>query len=224
MDGNRMTRLSAGARRAGIVVAALFGIGLGGCLPINEWHPSETDRRGSVDVVKMDHRVLFAADAATLSAEERSRLDRFVNTVDLGYGDIVTVAMMGDASMTRRRAQLVRAHLAARKISSKLVARQPGDGAEGAVAVSVSRHVVTPPQCPDWTKNATQDIFSEQSSNFGCATAHALSLMVANPGDLVRGRRPGAGDGEALSLGIRRYREGEITPLLTGEIGTTDDE
>ena len=223
MGGNRMTDVSAGARRAGIVVAALFGIGLGGCLPINEWHPSETDRRGSVDVVKMDHQVLFAADAATLSAEERGRLDRFVDTVDLGYGDIVTVAMMGDAAMTRRRAQLVRAHLAARKISSQLVARQPGDGAEGAVAVSVSRHVVTPPQCPDWTKNATQDIFTEQSSNFGCASAHALSVMVANPGDLVRGRRPGAGDGEALALGIRRYREGEITPLVTGEIITTDE-
>ncbi len=222
MDGIRMTHLSAGVRRAGFVVVALFGIGLGGCLPINEWHPSETDRRGSVDLVKMDHQVRFAGDAATLSAKERGRLDRFVDTVDLGYGDIVTVAMMGDAAMTRRRAQLVRAHLSARKISSQLVARQPGDGAEGAVAVSVSRHVMTPPQCPDWTKNATQDIFSEQSSNFGCASAHALSVMVANPADLVRGRRPGAGDGEALSLGIRRYREGDITPLMTGEITTTD--
>ncbi len=221
MGGNRMTDVSAGARRAGIVVAALFGIGLGGCLPINEWHPSETDRTGSVDVVKMDHQVRFAADAATLSAEERSRLDSFVETVDLGYGDIVTVAMMGDAAMTRRRAQLVRAHLAARKISSQLVARQPGDGAADTVAVSVARHVVTPPQCPDWTKNATQDIFSEQSSNFGCAGAHALSVMAANPADLVRGRRPGAGDGEALALGIRRYREGEITPLVTGETATT---
>ena len=224
MDGNRVTHVSAGARRAGIVVAALFGIGLGGCLPINEWHPSETDRRGSVDVVKMDHRVLFAADAATLSAKERSRLDNFVDTVDLGYGDIVTVAMMGDAAMTRRRAQLVRAHLAARRISSQLVARQPGDGEHDTVAVSVSRHVVTPPQCPDWTKNATQDIYSSQASNFGCATAQALSVMAANPGDLVRGRRPGAGDGEALSLGIRRYREGVITPLMIGDITTTDDE
>ncbi len=223
MDGNRMTHLSAGARRAGIVAAALFGIGLGGCLPINEWHPSETDRTGSVDVVKMDHQVQFAGDAATLSAEERSRLDSFVNTVDLGYGDIVTVAMMGDAAMTRRRAQLVRAHLAARKISSQLVARQPGDGEHDTVAVSVSRHVVTPPQCPDWTKNATQDIFSEQSSNFGCASAQALSVMVANPGDLVRGRPPGPGDGEALALGVRRYREGEITPLMTGETVTTDE-
>ncbi len=222
MDGNRMTHVSAGARRAGIVAAALFGIGLGGCLPINEWHPSETDRTGSVDVVKMDHQVRFTGDAATLSAEERSRLDSFVNTVDLGYGDIVTVAMMGDAAMTRRRAQLVRAHLAARKISSQLVARQPGDGAADTVAVSVARHVVTPPQCPDWTKNATQDIFTEQSSNFGCANAHALSVMVANPGDLIRGRSPGPGDGEALALGVRRYREGEITPLVTGEIGTTD--
>ena len=171
----------------------------------------------------MDHQVRFAGDSATLSAEERRRLDSFVNTVDLGYGDIVTVAMMGDAAMTRRRAQLVRAHLAARKISSKLVARQPGEGAADTVAVSVSRHVVTPPQCPDWTKNATQDIYSSQASNFGCATAQALSVMVANPGDLVRGRRPGAGDGEALALGVRRYREGEITPLMTGDIATSGE-
>ena len=223
MNGKRVTHVSAGARRAGIVAAARFGIGLGGCLPINEWHPSETDRRGSVDVVKMDHRVLFAADAATFSAKERSRLDRFVDTVDLGYGDIVTVAMMGDSAMTRRRAQLVRAHLAARKISSQLVARQPGDGEAGAVAVSVSRHVLTPPQCPDWTKNATQDIYSSTTSNFGCATAQALSVMAANPGDLVQGRPPGPGDGEAEARGVRRFREGEITPLMTGEITTTGE-
>ncbi len=223
MDGDRMTILSAGARRAGIVAAALFGIGLGGCLPINEWHPSESDKTGSVDVVKMDHEVRFAGDAATLSAEERSHLDRFVNSVDLGYGDIVTVAMMGDAAVTRRRARLVRAHLAARRISSQLVARQPGDGAEGTVAVSVARHVVTPPNCPDWTKNATQDIFVSPSSNHGCASAQALSVMVANPGDLVRGHTAGPGDGEALALGIRRYREGEVTPLEVESITTTGE-
>jgi len=223
MDGKRMTKLSLGARRAGVVMVALFGIGLGGCLPINEWHPSESDRRGSVDVVKMDHEVRFSDDAANLSAEERGRLDQFIDTVDLGYGDTVTVAMMGDATMTRRRAQLVRSHLAARRISSQLVARQPGDGVEDAVAVSVSRHVVTPPQCPDWTKNATQDIYTESASNFGCATAHALSVMAANPRDLVQGRPPGPGDGEALALGARRYREGEIIPLVTGEVVTAEE-
>lgn len=223
MGARRRKSLLSDGRTAGIVLPALIAIGLGGCLPINEWHPSESDRRGSIDVVKMDHEVRFAADQATLSAAERARLDQFVDSVDLGYGDIVTVAMTGDATMTRRRAQLVRTHLAARRIESQMVARQSADGAADMVAVSVSRHVVTPPQCPDWTKNATQDIFSEQSSNFGCATAHAISVMAANPGDLVQGRSPGPGDGEALAVGSRRYREGEITPLTTTEVVTTGE-
>ncbi len=52
-----------------------------------------------------------------------------------------------------------------------------------------------------------------RSSNFGCATATNLGLMVADPGDIVAGRDPGLMDGEFTARSIERYRKGQTTPL-----------
>ncbi|MFQ5954434.1 MAG: CpaD family pilus assembly lipoprotein [Kiloniellales bacterium] len=207
-----------------VAALALLAVGLGGCFWFSEWHPSETDRQGSVELVKIDHQVRFARGETSLAAAERTRLDLFVDTVDLGYGDTVTVAVIGDGDIAERRARLVRTHLAARRIATKLVARQPqaGPPAPSSVTVSVSRNVLVPPKCPDWTKNATRDVFNTQASNLGCATAQARGVMVADPGHLVRGQRIGPGDGEALALGIARYRRGEVTPLVIEEATTAE--
>ncbi len=211
-------------RSVRLAALATLAVGLSGCFWFSEWRPSETDRQGKVELVRMEHEVHFAAGAATLGVEERARLDIFVDTVDFGYGDLATVAVMGDGDLALGRARLVRAHLAARKIDTELVGRRlpTGPKAPSTVTVSVSRHVLVPPKCPDWTKNATRDVFNTLSSNFGCATAQAHGVMVADPGHLVRGQRLGPGDGEALALGIARYRAGEVTPLSTEEVSTTE--
>ncbi len=36
--------------------------------------------------------------------------------------------------------------------------------------------------------------------------------MLAEPGDLLRGRTLGPADGQALSRGIRAYRAGKVLP------------
>lgn len=220
-----MTRFG-GGRPLRWVAIAVLAVGLGGCFRFNEWHPSESDRQGKIEVVRMHHEVHFAPGTTTLDVAERRRLDTFVDTVDLGYGDSVTIAVIGDNDAAVRRARLVRAHLAARRIETKLVSRRlpAGLDAPRSVTVSVSRHVLVPPKCPDWTKNAGRDVFNTQSSNFGCATAQAHSVMVADPSHLVRGQRMGPADGEALALGIARYRAGEVTPLRTEEVITTEEE
>ncbi len=213
-------------RSVRLAALATLAVGLSGCLWFSEWRPSETDRRGKVEVVQIDHEVSFDPGEASLSADQRARLDIFVDTVDFGYGDLATVAVMGDGDLALSRARLVRAHLAARKIDTELVGRRlpAGPKAPSTVTVTVSRHVLVPPKCPDWTKNATRDVFNTQSSNFGCAMAQAQSVMVADPGHLVRGQRLGPGDGEALALGIARYRAGEVTPLSTEEVSTSSIE
>ena len=42
--------------------------------------------------------------------------------------------------------------------------------------------------------------------------------MLADPGDLLRGRTLGPADGEALSGSIRRYRAGKIIPPVAPKI------
>jgi len=48
-------------------------------------------------------------------------------------------------------------------------------------------YVVVRPGCPDWTDGPDWVLQNKNSSNFGCATANNLGLMLANPADYVHG-------------------------------------
>jgi pilus assembly protein CpaD len=67
--------------------------------------------------------------------------------------------------------------------------------------------------CPDWRKPLLDDFSNYESSNFGCANANNLALMVADPMDLVRGREGGTGDGTRAAGTIRGYRSGALPDL-----------
>jgi pilus assembly protein CpaD len=45
--------------------------------------------------------------------------------------------------------------------------------------------------------------------NFGCATASILAAMIADPGDLVRGRDLAPAEGTPQALSIELYKKGE---------------
>lgn len=87
--------------------------------------------------------------------------------------------------------------------------------------VVVERYVVTPPDCPNWTKSASDDHDNSQFSNFGCANVTNLGLMVANPRDLVMGRPSSPTAAMAAGLAIQRYRAGQTSPLPSTTAGTT---
>ena len=95
-----------------------------------------------------------------------------------------------------------------------MIREAAANGAPGRVRVVVERYVVTPPTCPDWSKPVGEDSQNSPGANFGCANTANLGMMVANPGDLLRGRNPGPADGTAVSAGIKRYRDGKVRELL----------
>jgi pilus assembly protein CpaD len=86
------------------------------------------------------------------------------------------------------------------------------------VLVTIERHVVVLPDCPDWQKPETQNWKNLPMPNFGCANQTNLGLMVADPGDLVRGREMGPADAARTSLGIERYRTGEEEEIVEESI------
>lgn len=51
-------------------------------------------------------------------------------------------------------------------------------------------------------------------SNWSCATAVNFGMMLADPGDLVRGRDPGPADGEAVARSIESYRKGRTKDIM----------
>lgn len=75
--------------------------------------------------------------------------------------------------------------------------------------------VVVLPACPDWSAWPNYSTFHNQPySDWSCATAVNLGMMVANPADLVRGRVPGQADGTVMARSVEAYRKGRTKPLL----------
>ena len=144
--------------------------------------------------------------------------------VDIRYGDdVFLMAPIPDgvgpddaSKITKRRSESVEQILAKNDIETKGLLRSVGESksSDDNITVVVRRHVVTLPACPDWTGSAADNATNQPASNWSCATATNLGMMVADPGDLARGQQPGYADGELVAGSIERYRKGETAPLM----------
>ena len=152
-----------------------------------------------------EHDVVYRNGARDPSGAERHKLDRFLREIQVGSGDTVIL----DGGLPAQRLALG-ARLAYRHLS---VHQTGEDGSPGRVRVHVERYVVTPPNCPDWSKPMGEDGENTPMPGFGCANTANLGMMVVNPRELLRGSTPGPSDGQAVSAAIRRYRNGKITAL-----------
>ncbi len=204
-------------------------------LPLEDFSDVPEAREPRADLVQYGHDVAFGAGEARLTNGQRQRLDAFLARLEAGYGDrFFVVAGRGRrgaptqaaARLAERRRQAVMAFLELRRLRVLPLRIEFGiDAPVGeAVKVIVRRYVVTLPGCPDWTGRPGISYANTPTSNFGCATATNLGLMVADPGDIVAGRHPGLTDGEFIARSIERYRKGETTPLDGDEASTAQTE
>ena len=198
---------------SGIAVLALGVIALAACAPrTSYWSPVEAPKKNRVTWAEFHHPVQFPGTSTTLTKAEQEELLRFLHRVGRGQG--VKIMLAGgpaeNARLSLRRETALADFLRERGYRVSLGEQPTGPGAGGA-RVTVGRHVVKPPNCPDWSKPATGDPANQVSSNFGCATETNLGLMVADPGVLLRGvDQMAPADGEAVTVGIKNYREGNI--------------
>ncbi len=61
------------------------------------------------------------------------------------------------------------------------------------------------PQCPSWKVPNMADSKVSQSSNFGCANERNLAVLVADPSDLVRGKKLAPASSEHSINALNRY-------------------
>ncbi len=193
-----------------LAVAAV--VALVGCTPETALYtPAESPKTVKLDWVHFEHLVAFPYGGATLAPDAQARLATFLTRTAPGYGDEVLVgpgpvparlagaaAARTDAVADALRARGVAAHIAAPEIAPVRW--------DGAVRVVVGRYLMRTPDCPDWTKPPDGDPLNRPHSNWGCATATNLDLMVANPADLVHGRTMTADDGDQAARTYRVYR------------------
>lgn len=208
-----------------LLLAVLLMTVVTACAPeMSHWSPEQNVKRNDVRWITFQHHVSFAHKGTKLDEAERARLQHFLNRHEAGYGDRILFGSRGiratgtDVRRASRREAAVAAELRRLELPTGLLPETPtGETWDGRIKIVLGRYIVIPPDCPDWTKRADGDSANRRSSNFGCASAVNLGLMVADPGDLVRGRSAGPADGATGARRYKSYREGaqQASPAIT---------
>ncbi len=203
-----------------LCLAAIAGA-LAACDSPGEWSAAEAPRQLRVDFQRLTHTAGFSASATQLAQSEQESLNAFLQAAQVRTDDPVYLeGAPGDRLSTARISALAR-DLTREGYAVATLPAAPDAVPKNALLVVVERYVVTPPDCPNWTKSSSGDHENADTSNFGCSDATNLGLMVADPRDLVIGRQLGPAGAAQAGLAIQRYRAGQTSPLLGTQAGQT---
>jgi len=183
-----------------LVVLPLM-LGLAACAA--EYSKTEAPDTLRVDGAESRRELAFAAGSAYLTPSELRKIDGWVLSGAIRPADRVAIAAAGPPGLAEQRAAAISRELLRYGVVTQTVARDtlPANHA----IVSIGRYAVTLPDCPNWSQSPAADFSNAYSSNYGCAAATNLGLMVASPADLVSGR-PLTGTNAQVAVGaFQRY-------------------
>lgn len=196
------------AKAPAFALALSLGMALSGCggMPTNR----------SLESLKQPvvERTNFSFDVRTsydgLDVSEQQRLSGWFDSMELGYGDRVSIddPMVSDA--TREAV----ANLAGRHgvLIEDTAPVTSGHVQPGYARVVLTRSTASVPGCPDWSAKSDANLHNATSPGYGCSINGNLAAMIANPQDLIEGQK---GTGETVILtstkAIDSYREQKPT-------------
>lgn len=193
-------------RIAILATASIAGLALSGCMN------SGTSNR-SLDsvhqpVVAVNNYVLDAdVGSGVLSPTETRRVSDWLDAMQIGYGDQVSIDESSAGGNTRAARDTLAMLLARRGMLLAPHAPLTGGAIRpGSVRVVVTRATARVPGCPDWGTRSATDFGNTTTSNYGCATNANLAAMVADANDLLHGQNARGNDPLAASRAINTYR------------------
>jgi pilus assembly protein CpaD len=192
-------------------IAVALLLGLAGC--VTEYSKSEAPAALRVDGAESRVEIAFAGGSDRLAAGEAGRLDGLVLAGNIRPADRVVVAAAGPPGLAERRAAAISGELLRYGIvaSTLTLDTVPANRA----VVAVGRYTVTLPACPNWSQSLAAEFTNAFTSNYGCANATNLGLMVASPADLVSGRTLAPADAQPAVAAVERYMNDRIKPPPT---------
>jgi pilus assembly protein CpaD len=212
MPNARTNRL---ARVPAITLVAMLGLGLAGCggMPQNNSLYSVKQ-----PVVERTNMVLDVnTNASGLPISEQQRINGWFETMDLRYGDRIAIENPGQNPAVTSAIR----DLAARYglMISDTAPVTPGYLQPGQARVVITRSTASVPGCPDWSAKSDMNYSNGLSPGYGCAVNSNIAAMVADPQDLLEGKK---GSGETViatgNKAISTYRDMEPT----GKAGLQD--
>jgi len=160
-------------------------LGLAGCA--GEYSKSEAPTDLRVDGAETRREIAFAAGSAALAPSEIHKINDWVLSGSVRPADRVAIAADGPPALAQARTGAI-----SRALLRWGIVATPApfaDVAANRAVVNVGRYAVTLPDCPNWSESLSVDFSNALTSNYGCADATNLGLMVASPSDLVSGRQ-----------------------------------
>ncbi|SCA55715.1 putative Flp pilus assembly protein CpaD [Candidatus Terasakiella magnetica] len=184
------------------VLASLL---LSGCQTVQDMQSQRQAREPVVTQVDSRFEVGFGYGSSQLSPSAREKIDSFIMKHEVSRNDdiVIAVALQG-GKISQKRAKKVAAYFRTFGFKPQLRGSNKQEGLQ-AVQVNLSRYSVSVPNCPDWTDEPNSTYHNQVHSNFGCAQAANLALMIGNPRDLVRGRESSPAQASVLSNAIIQY-------------------
>jgi pilus assembly protein CpaD len=183
------------------LVALPLMLGLSACAA--EYSKSEAPDTLRVDGAESWRELAFAAGSANLSPSELRKIDGWVLSGSIRPADRVAIAAAGPPGVAEQRAAAISRELLRYGVvaQTQAIDTVPANHA----IVSIGRYAVTLPTCPNWSQSLSYDFTNAFTSNYGCANATNLGLMVASPGDLVSGRPLSATNAQVTGNAVQRY-------------------
>jgi pilus assembly protein CpaD len=188
--------------RSKLLIIAL-GAGLAAC------NTNDVPRQGltasHVPVVSRTNYVIdVAAPGGALAPGEAARLDTWLRTLDVRYGDTVFVDGF-DGGRARSQVADVAGNYGLLVTPGAPVTA--GEVQPGMLRVVISRTVASVPNCPDWSSPSQPNLQNQSMSNFGCAVSGAMAAQIANPEDLIHGQEGrGVADAQTATKPVNLYR------------------
>ncbi len=177
----------------------------------------EAQNRNIVEMVRVPYNMSFNANEASLSEAEIVKLNQFLRTSNITYGDEFSMdfPLENDGSLSEidsRRLMYISSLLKDSGLHmSEAITPYGMEPKNNTGRLLVSKYVVTPPECGDWRQPADPNYDNAPLSNLGCASQANLGLMVANPRDLITGQEGGKPNAERTARAVERYQSATVT-------------
>jgi pilus assembly protein CpaD len=179
-------------------------LALGACA--TDYSKSEAPNNLRVDGAETRVDLSFIPGSARLTRPDA--IQQLVAAGRIRPADRVTVSAAGPPRLAGQRAAAISSALLAYGIVAEASPLEaiPANHA----VIGVGRYTVTLPPCPNWSSPPTAEYTNAHNSNWGCAAATNLGLMVASPADLVTGRTLAPADGQPAVAAVQRYMTDRI--------------
>lgn len=191
-------------RNMKFLITASLGITLAGCGSLGN-NTSMYSRHQPV-IERTNYALDVNVDGGGIPSDEQRRMGEWFDAIQLRYGDRVAVDY-GSGYANVATQQAISDAAADRGILvSDTAPVTSGPVTPGTVRVVVTRSKASVPSCPDWRTTSDSNFNTSNHSNYGCSINSNLAAMVADPEDLVRGRKNGALDNNSGKAAINAYR------------------